>query len=334
MKFDKLVFSRNLKELMDTNQVSNYALAKAIGCAQSSVSNWLEGKTKPGAGYVNAMVAFFGVNLWELIGVPEDNSSQKKQNISKGEKLADSDFMLRYKRLPLNERFQIDNLVDLSAQHPDRAPTILGDAVLAFGDTNWTPKNEKSPGLSTEAAQLATDYDDMDKWGRKAVRDLASNELSRVQDHTEDDENMQRTGRITRLQPAVKDIPLLGTSFAAGTGEIETGNTWSLFTVPDSSPADFAIRIAGDSMEPYLEDGSIALCTRDNPRDGDVAAFLIDGDFICKQVCQDITGALHLFSLNRDRKDADRHIPRDGIERQIICFGTVLMDKTPPLPLD
>ena len=43
---------------------------------------------------------------------------------------------------------------------------------------------------------------------------------------------------------------------------------------------------------------------------------------------------LHLFSLNRARKSMDRHIPRDDIDRQLICFGTVLLDKVPALPID
>lgn len=243
-------------------------------------------------------------------------------------KLAGYDLMLRFDQLPSTERFQIENLIDLAAQHPDRAPAILEDAVLAFGDTNWTSENEKSPGLSTEAWQMASDYEDMDKWGQKAVRNLADNELARVREEDETPDN------IVQMRPAVKDVPLLGTSFAAGAGEIDTGNAWTTYTVPESSPADFAIRVNGDSMEPWLPDGSVALCKRENPRDGDVAALLVDGDFVVKQVCQDISGMLHLFSLNRARKNMDRHIPRDDIDRQIICFGTVLLNDVPALPID
>lgn len=203
--------------------------------------------------------------------------------------------------------------------------------ILGETDDPELPHNKKSPGFSTEAARLASDYDDMDKWGKKAVRSIADTELSRILDEDEQD---QGESEIIQFRPRVKQIPQLGTSFAAGAGEVDTGNAWSLYTVPEDSPADFAIRITGDSMEPYLEDGSIALCVRRNPKDKEVGAFLIDGDFICKQMCIDYAGALHLFSLNRARKDMDRHIPRDDIERQIMCFGTVLMDKVPPLPID
>ena len=122
--------------------------------------------------------------------------------------------------------------------------------------------------------------------------------------------------------------------YAAGNGEPDFGNFWEDYEVPADSPAEFAIRISGDSMEPWIPDGSIQLCTKTAPRDGEVGAFLIDGEYLCKQICIDITGTLHLFSLNRDRKDKDRHIPRDDIERQVLCFGTVIMEERHPLPLD
>lgn len=331
MEIDKTVFSKKLRELMEYRHVSKYKLANTLGCSQSSVANWLKGATKPANGYVYAIVDYFGVNLWELIGSKPSESAKNQSrsdassNISR---LSDTDFLVRYKKLPSSTQFHIDNLVDLSAQHPDRAPVILEDAVLAFGDSNWTAENEKRPGLSTEAWQIASDYEDMDRWGQKAVRTLTDTELARVRD--EDD----RRDNVVQMRPAVKDVPLLGTSFAAGPGEIDTGNAWTTYTIPESSPADFAIRVNGDSMEPWLPDGSIALCKRENPRDGDVAAMLLDGDFLCKQVCQDITGTLHLFSLNRARKNLDRHIPRDDIDRQLVCFGTVLLDTVPALPID
>ena len=186
-----------------------------------------------------------------------------------------------------------------------------------------TPEDEKSPGLSTEAMQVARDYDGLAKPGQRLVR-VVIDELKK--EATPDS--------IVELKPATRIIRLLGSSFAAGTGEPDFGNAWTDYEVPADSPAEFAIRINGDSMEPYLPDGSIALCRIENPRDGDVAALLIDGEFLCKQVCIDLAGTLHLFSLNRDRRDMDRHIPRDDIDRQIKCFGTVIMKDRIPLPLD
>ena len=166
-------------------------------------------------------------------------------------------------------------------------------------------------------------YRALDEHGKDMVDTVLEKELARVNE----------PDTVVELHPE-KVIPLLGNSYAAGDGEPDFGNFWEDYAVPADSPADFAIRISGDSMEPWIPDGSIQLCTRVAPRDGDVGAFLIDGEYLCKQVCMDVAGTLHLFSLNRERRDKDRHIPRDEIERQVMCFGTVIMKQRVPLPLD
>ena len=98
------------------------------------------------------------------------------------------------------------------------------------------------------------------------------------------------------------------------------------------SAADFAVRIAGDSMEPYIHDGDVALCKRGAIiHDGDIGLFFVDGDMKCKQYCQDYSGNVYLFSANRDRSDADVTVPASsGIT--LMCFGKVLLDKSIPLP--
>ena len=182
-------------------------------------------------------------------------------------------------------------------------------------------RGKSTEGLSDEAIQLARDYDELDDVSRRAVRTLA-------------DVEQERLVKPLELVPRVKQIYLVDNSFAAGAGEPDFGNFWGgTYAVPADSPAEFAIRISGDSMEPYLPDGSIQLCLKRSPNDGEVGAFLIDGEFVCKQCCIDIVGTLHLFSLNRARREFDRHIPRDEIQRQVICFGTVIMKRI-PLPRD
>ena len=166
-------------------------------------------------------------------------------------------------------------------------------------------------------------YRALDEHGKDIVDTILEMELSRV----------RIPDNIARL-PSRKPIPLFGNSFAAGWGEPDFGNFWEEYEVPADSPAEFAIRINGDSMEPYIRDGSIALCRKTAPQDGDVGAFLIDGELICKKVCIDFAGTLHLFSLNRARRSMDRHYKHDDIERQVICFGTVILDRQIPLPLD
>lgn len=134
--------------------------------------------------------------------------------------------------------------------------------------------------------------------------------------------------KMAKYVPApvrTKIIPLLGGSFAAGKGEPDFGNPWEDYEIPVDTKADFAIRINGDSMEPYLPDGSIALCKKANPKDGDVCALLVDGQFLVKQVCEDFMGNLYLFSLNRNRSDADMTI-RHNSGQAVSCFGVVIME--------
>ena len=127
-------------------------------------------------------------------------------------------------------------------------------------------------------------------------------------------------------------IPLYLTPAAAGYASPALGDDYEDYTVDKNSAADFAVRIDGDSMEPYIHDGDVALCKRGAIiHDGDVGLFFVDGDMKCKQYCQDYSGNVHLFSANRDRSDADVTImASSGIT--LMCFGKVLLDKSMPLP--
>ena len=122
------------------------------------------------------------------------------------------------------------------------------------------------------------------------------------------------------------------TPAAAGYASPALGDDYEDYAVEKGSAADFAVRIAGDSMEPYIHDGDVALCKRGAIiHDGDVGLFFVDGDMKCKQYCQDYSGNVYLFSANRDRSDADVTVSASsGIT--LMCFGKVLLDKSIPLP--
>ncbi len=124
------------------------------------------------------------------------------------------------------------------------------------------------------------------------------------------------------------------TPAAAGYASPALGEDYVLVPKNDSVPreTDFAVRIAGDSMEPYIADGSSVYVKRTNDLiPGDVGIFFVDGDMKCKQYCEDSFGNVYLFSLNRERADADVFVPESsGI--YVYCFGKVLLPKRPPLP--
>ena len=94
--------------------------------------------------------------------------------------------------------------------------------------------------------------------------------------------------------------------------------------------ADFAVKIAGDSMEPYIADGSVVYVRREPLEDGDVGIFCVDGDMLCKQYRRDAGGDVRLLSLNRKRADADRFLPRENADAALSCYGRVLLPRRPP----
>lgn len=182
-------------------------------------------------------------------------------------------------------------------------------------------EDDAAEEISFEARMLAKSYDTLDDWGKKAVRGLIATEA-------------QRSGEILRLpKPKTRIIPLLGASFAAGVGEPDFGNAFEDYEIEAGKKADFAVRVNGDSMEPYFPDGSVQLGVKGTPRDGDVAALIVDGAFYIKQICYDSDGSLHLFSLNRSRKNLDLTVHASA-GSLVTCFGVIPLKKRVPLPRD
>ena len=154
----------------------------------------------------------------------------------------------------------------------------------------------------------------LDASGRALAETVIDHELDRV----------RATAARTRV------IPLYRTPAAAGYASPALGVDYDDYTVAADSRADFAVRIAGDSMEPYIPDGAVALVRRSPITTGDVGLFFVDGDMKCKQYVRDSYGTVYLRSLNRARADADVRIPADsGVT--LCCFGKVLLDRRPPV---
>lgn len=202
---------------------------------------------------------------------------------------------------------------------------LLGITVLDLfsSDTEHSSfrHTENAPDITPEALKIAKDYDGLPAPGQRLVRVV----IDELQKGTADAGQDQK--------PATRIIPLFGNRMAAGPGEPDFGNSLEKYEVPADSPADFAVRVHGDSMEPWLPDGSIQLCVKGTPKDGDVAVLYVDGDYYVKQICLDSFHNLYMFSLNRARKDMDKTVWASG-ENTVECFGTVIMKERVPLPVD
>ena len=132
----------------------------------------------------------------------------------------------------------------------------------------------------------------------------------------------------------VRQIPLYRCPAAAGYAAPVFGEDFDYISVSGDVPrgAEFAVRIQGDSMEPYIQDGSVAYVNRDPLASGDVGIFCVDGEMLCKQYVRDRLGIVYLFSLNRRRADADVVLPRDS-GRTRVCFGRVRQSSRPEPPV-
>lgn len=192
---------------------------------------------------------------------------------------------------------------------------------LGYSLDDLSPANKKSPALSSEAMRLAKDFDALDEHGQSVVRVVTDEELSR----------MAAEAAEPDAATLKKTVPLFGNAFAAGPGEPDFGNAPETVEIDGASPAQFAVRVTGTSMEPYLHDQSVALGAFGTPAVGDVGAFILDGSYLVKQYFKDALGNVYLLSLNRAEADKDVTVWASGNET-LLTIGTILMERRPPLP--
>lgn len=202
----------------------------------------------------------------------------------------------------------------------------LGCSLDVFRKSGSALTMKKAPDISSEAMGMAKSFDRLDLHGKRILHVLMEEELSRLE--LEPGER----ARAAADEPAAKIIPLYFTPAAAGYASPAMGTDYTDYKVDLHSPADFAARIQGDSMEPYIQDNSIVLVKRQKSlQNGEVGLFFVDGDMKCKQYCEDSFGNIHLFSLNRSRADADVTVSASsGVT--VLCYGKVILSKRPPLP--
>lgn len=171
---------------------------------------------------------------------------------------------------------------------------------------------------SLSSGSLTAEYERLDSHGRAAVRGLLDEELRR----------MEELEALASLDPdrEPKVINLYVEPSAAGIAAPVAGTDYEPYRLRPQDPqgAAYAVRIQGDSMEPYFPDGSVAFVNHDALRDGDIGIFCVDGGTVCKQYHYDpVLGITYLFSLNRERADADVVLTRSS-GRTLVCQGRVI----------
>lgn len=181
--------------------------------------------------------------------------------------------------------------------------------------------SSKADELTPRERELVERYRALSKKGRIAIGAV----LDAAQ------ESASKPVLLPERKPS-RMIPLFTSPAAAGYASPILGEEYEMIDAekaPDG--AAFAVRISGDSMEPYIHDGSVVYVGRAPLQNGDIGIFCVDGDAFCKQYYRDALGMVYLFSLNRGRSDADVLIPA-GSGHTLTCFGRVLLQRRFPLP--
>ena len=210
------------------------------------------------------------------------------------------------------------------------------DYLMGFSDdphkVSDNPQQSKnSPSYTDEEKILVDDYRGLDKPGKRAVQVTMADQKQRVSEERKKARSKSTQGIIDEEEARV--IPLYYTPAAAGLASPAFGEDFEYLEVGGEVPAfaDFAVKIDGDSMEPYIINGSIVYVNHDPIANGDVGIFYCDGDILCKQHAKDEEGNVNLISLNRDREDADRFIDADS-GLSFACLGRVIMQHSVRLP--
>lgn len=197
-------------------------------------------------------------------------------------------------------------------------------SLLEKGLEEAEQKTKKAPLYSSEAMDIARRYSDLDIYGKDTIRAVMETEENRIKEQAELD--------APPAEPKI--IPLFWSASAAGIASPILGEDFDNYELKEEDPqgAMFAIKVQGDSMEPYFPDGSIAFCNKDPLQDGDIGVFALDTGSVIKQYHYDrFMGMTYLFSLNRDRADADVVIPR-STGQTLVCQGRVITRRRYTLP--
>lgn len=81
-------FPQNLKKLMTDRKLSAYKMANDLHCSQTTIRNWVDGKTTPQPRTIIQLCEYFDVSEEKLLGsFPEQKNSPDIKNDAETEEL-------------------------------------------------------------------------------------------------------------------------------------------------------------------------------------------------------------------------------------------------------
>ena len=100
--------------------------------------------------------------------------------------------------------------------------------------------------------------------------------------------------------------------------------------MPEGS--DFCFIMDTDEMEPVIAKGArVFISRRQSPEPMEVGVFYYKGRILCRQYCEDYSGALLLLCANPSRESENLILDR-AQRNDCLCLGRVLLKEKPPMP--
>lgn len=204
----------------------------------------------------------------------------------------------------------------------------------------YTRQGSTVSAIDKKADELLRKYKLLDSSGRRAVDVICNIEFERIRP-TEQDIIVfpgSTSKKASRSRNGEKHnnryLPFFSYPPAAGIAAPLEGNDFEMLLADDTVPddADYAVRISGDSMEPYIADGDMVYVKECSElAEGDVGIFCVDGAMYCKQYHIGEDGSLQLLSANPDREYCNIYLSHDS-GSSVRCCGQVILDFTIPFP--
>lgn len=176
------------------------------------------------------------------------------------------------------------------------------------------PENTNNYTLSEREISMIENYRRLDMHSRELVSMIVAKESERIPAET--DEAQSTRARRTDIQGSIihgnamrsvtglsrRSIELYNMPVSAGTGVFLSEGESTVINIPDNretSSADFALRIRGNSMEPKYRDGDVLLVEDcESVEYGELGIFVLDGEGYFKKF-----GGDRLISLNPEYAD-------------------------------
>lgn len=146
--------------------------------------------------------------------------------------------------------------------------------------------------LAEAADKIGTSVGTLNKWENGVTTRIDHKDIVRISDALhcnilwllDMDDAITLDGVLEAL-PETRQVPILG-EIACGDPILAVENHDGAANIPKSSPADFALRCAGDSMiNARIFPGDLVLIQQQSDvDDGEIAAVLIDGEATLKRV--------------------------------------------------